>query len=152
MGVNTANLRGPWAVGTAYAQYDVVDFEGYKYECINASGSTGNDPSGDTVGTYWALIASDGNLVPGTGHFIALNEATYQAVNGDVVLTTVTGAVTLPAPQIGAKVDVISNGASITCTVTAPAGSLVNGAASVTVTTQYTKKAFYSDGTNWFGA
>ena len=149
--VNTANLKGAWAVGTAYIPSDVVDFEGFKYECV--ANSTGNDPAGDTAGTYWVLIASDGNIVPGTGHMIGLNETTYQAVNGDVVITTVTGAVTLPAPQVGARVDVISNGASITCTVSpAAGGATVNGTTSVTVTTQYTKKVFYSDGTNWFAS
>lgn len=157
MAVNTANLRGGWAIGTAYALYDVVDYDGYKYECVNASGSTGNEPAGDTAGTYWTLIASDGAIPDPTGkNAVILNEATYSAAFGDVIFALATTTISLPVPipeGDNGCIIVISNGASITATVQpASTAATVNGTTSVTVTTQYTRKTFYTDGFNWFAA
>jgi hypothetical protein len=149
---NTANLRGAWAVGTAYAAGDVVTYEGYEYECV--ASSTGNDPAGDSANTYWVLIAGSGGTVDALNRLIGLNESTYTANYGDCIVGTANATITLPTPQIGAKVEVWSNGSSITLTVQpdATSGAKVNGTTSVTVTTQYTKKTFLCDGSNWFAA
>ena len=153
--VFTANERGAWAVGTTYAAYDVVDFDGYKYGCNSAS--TGNDPSGDTAQTYWTVISAELGVPDPTGkNAVLLNESAYTAVDGDTIFASVNTTITLPLPNAtgdNGAIVVISNGGSITATVAAPAGgSTVNGSASVTVTTQYTRKTFYSDGFNWFAA
>lgn len=142
-----ANERGAWAVGTAYSTYDVIEFEGQSYEAVQ--GSTGVDPSGDSANTYWTPVAKEAPLPSQTAGTVALNEATYTARNGDVIIATVNTTITLPAPSVNGKIVVISNGASITATVAAPTSYTVNGAASVTVTTQYTRKEFYSDGYTW---
>ncbi len=148
MAYDTANERGPWASGTAYALYDVVEYEGYKYECINASGSTGNDPAGDTANTYWLIIGAEGTTPDPTGHgVVTVNEATYQAAVGDFILAATNTTITVPAPTPGGFFDVASIGASITATVS---GAVINGGVSTTVTTQYTRKHFVSDGLAWF--
>ncbi len=158
--LGNANDRGAWAVGTAYALNDVVTYENRKFVCVNASGSTGNDPSGDSANTYWQEFAVTGADADEQGGFAALstakrivplNETTYTANDGDVIIATVTTAITSPPSVEGAYFEVISNGASITATVT-PATGTVNGASTVTVTTQYTKKTFRCDGTNWFAS
>jgi hypothetical protein len=161
MPFGNANERGAWAVGTTYAIDDVVGYDGVTYMAVAAS--TGVNPSGDSSNTYWAEIALSGSEadIPGQEsalgqtairNAVVLNESAYSANYGDVVFATVTTAILLPAPAEAAEIEVISNGASITATVSAPTGSLVNGVASVTVTTQYTKKTFRSDGFNWFAA
>ena len=148
---NTANERGAWASGTAYAASDVVDYDGFKYECIATC--TGVDPAGDN-GTYWVVVSSEQPAPDAVGTTVVLNEAAYTARFGDTIFATANTTITLPAPQEGQpRVKVVSNGASITATVAAPAGgSTVNGTTSVTVTTQYTAKTFETDGFNWFTA
>lgn len=149
MAFETANYRGLYAAGTTYAAYDTVDYEGDRYQCVLAC--TGVDPAGDN-GTHWAVVAAEAGYPDGSGKYVGLDEATYQAVNGDTIVGTANSTISLPAPTPGATVDVWSNGASITLTVQAVAGATVNGGASVTVTTQYTKKKFIADGTNWLAA
>jgi hypothetical protein len=146
---NTAHLRGPWVSGTSYIAADVVSYEGYSYECIQATSSV--TPGGDG-GTYWVVVSDEPGDADPVGKFLELNEAAYSAVYGDEIMATVNCTITLPAPQAGAKVIVWSNGASITATVEPTAPVTVNGTTSVTVTTQYTKKTFVSDGVNWFAA
>lgn len=158
MPLGNANPRGAWAVGTAYAPNDTVTYEGRSFVCM--ASSTGNDPLGDEGSVFWAEFESGGpgsdmpggELMQSVVHrAVQLNEATYTAAAGDVIFAAVTTAITLPPASDAGVVEVISVGASITATV-APATGLVNGAASVTVTTQYTKKTFRSDGFAWFAA
>jgi hypothetical protein len=122
--------------------------------------TTGNSPEGDSSNTYWQEFAVTGADADEPGGFsglstpkriVPLNEATYTAQDGDVIIASISTAITSPPAVEGAYFEVYSNGASITATIT-PATGLVNGAATVTVTTQYTKKSFRCDGTNWFAA
>jgi len=148
---NTANLRGAWAVGTTYNASDEVAYDGFLYECLATC--TGVSPAGDN-GTYWTIVASEGAIPDNRQpQDIILTESTYAAQYGDTIFATVNCTITLPAPAEGQlDIKVISDGASITATVAAPTGSTVNGTTSVTVTTEYTKKSFVSDGFNWYGA
>lgn len=155
MGVNP-NARGAWAVGTTYAANDTVSYENQAW--VANAASTGVAPGSD-AGVSWTAYAASGVDADSilAAHQDTISNAitvaaAYTASDGDCVFATATCTITLPAPGEAAVVEVISNGASITATVAAPTGSLVNGAASVTVTTQYTKKTFRSDGFNWFAA
>lgn len=83
--------------------------------------------------------------------------ATYTASWGDVVLADGSGgafAVTTPdadeaAAALTKEFTVLRTGATGTITVTAASGT-INGASSVTLTTQYTGWRIVSDGTNFF--
>lgn len=96
--------------------------------------------------TAKALVARLGGTV------VTVTGTTHTAADGEVVLAGNAAGVdvTLPAPTADAKVTVVNTGAAGTVTVDTPGAETINGAATASLTAQYSVVRLVSDGTNWF--
>jgi len=69
--------------------------------------------------------------------YVTLTATASIAEDTDYVLTSGTATLTLPRAKGGTKVTFIKTSAAGTTTIAAPSGSTINGAASVTLTSQW---------------
>jgi hypothetical protein len=162
--IPAAQVNSDWNASSGVAQIlnkpSIPSAVTFKVNGTNAgSQTTVNLAAGSNVtvtdnGTGTITIASTASGGGGgTTYNVVAKSTNYTASNGDIVLCTTTTAgftVTLPTPTVDSLISVKKVSSDAHVVTVSPSSGQVEGASTMTITTQGDCADFAADGTNWW--
>jgi len=104
----------------------------------------------DQFGSTTAESITDGGYIGPFPYYKTITANYSCTYNNSNIYSNETATITLPPPSVEYQIKVKRINAVGTATITNNAGETIDGAASVTLSSQNESKTFVSDGVNWF--